>query len=57
MLSTTAVLLVPAAAPGVDGIDGELAGVLAGLRREIGVAPVAMRRGKWSRRLRREKGS
>jgi hypothetical protein len=38
-------LLVPAAAPGVAPIVGELAGVLAELRREIGWLRAELRRG------------
>jgi hypothetical protein len=54
-LLTTAILLVQAALPGVDGIVGERAGVLAELRREIGASLGAMWRGRWSRKLRRKR--
>ena len=50
-------LLVLVASLEVAPIDGALAVVLAGLRREIEVAPAAMWRGRWSRRIKDERGS
>jgi hypothetical protein len=56
-LSRTANLLVLVASLEVAPIDGALATVLAVLRRAIEVAPAAMWRGRWSRRIRDERRS
>jgi hypothetical protein len=56
MLSTVPELLVLVASPEVAPIDGAFAAVLAVLRRAIEVAPATMWRGRWSRKLRGERG-